>query len=156
MQDKAIAYQRKIEALYANEAANKFLEEFSPADPFDKGILINAADLEISELVKIYQAAKRLESGGHQPFTNNLILSRGVEKTPLVRVNPKCADSCRFVDRANRPKRIEICNLLHEFFFSELVKLLPRCGRQFSIKTIRNYRNNSGKSRNLCNLRQQN
>ena len=79
--------------------------------------MIDAADLEISELVTIYKAAKYLGDTKHHPFVNSLILSRGSLKTPMVRVNPKCADRCRFVDRANRPKIIIVCDLLYEFFY---------------------------------------
>lgn len=102
-------YERKMQAIY-DQAAN-FKREFYPADPFQDGELMDAAYLDPKYLVKIYRAAKNLEAQGHQPFTNNLIISREkVNLTPLVRVNPLFVDRCR-------QQKIEVCELLSEFFW---------------------------------------
>lgn len=107
--DKTIAYQRKVEALYANEAAANFKREFFPADPFDDGILVDAAYLDVKDLATIYRASKALEDNGHQPFINSLILYRdGAKLPPIVRVNPLFVDACR-------QRKIEVCELLQEF-----------------------------------------
>lgn len=109
--EKTIAYQRKIEALYANEAAANFKREYFPADPFDDGILVNAAYLDIKDLTAIYRASKALEIKGHQPFVNCLILPRvAANLTPMVRVNPLFVDACR-------QRKIEVCELLDQFFY---------------------------------------
>lgn len=103
-------YQRKMDAEYF--AAN-FKRIFFPADPFETGTLVDAANLDIPELVAIYRAIKNLEAGGHQPFVNTLILPRShANLTPMVRVNPL------FVDR-RRQQKIEVCELLHEFFYGD-------------------------------------
>lgn len=109
--EKTIAYQRKVEALYANEAAANFKREHFPADPFDEGILIDAAYLDVKDLTAIYRAAKALGIKGHQPFVNHLILPRvEANLTPLVRLNPLFVDACR-------QRKIEVCELLQEFYF---------------------------------------
>lgn len=110
MTDQIENYQRKMDAEYF--AAN-FKKVFWPADPFESGILIDAANLDVSELVAIYRASKSLEAGGHQAFVNSLILHRDhANLTPMVRVNPL------FVDR-RRQQKIEVCELLHNFFYSD-------------------------------------
>lgn len=101
-------YQRKMDAEYF--AAN-FKKVFYPADPFEGGVLVDAADLDVSDLVMIFRATKNLEAGGHQPFTNTLILSRGhLNLPPMVRVNPLFVDRCR-------QQKIEVCELLYQFFY---------------------------------------
>lgn len=110
-EDKTIAYQRKVEALYANEALANFKRVFFPADPSKDGVLVDAANLDIPDLVAIYRASKNLEAGGHR--VNTLIVSRGAANlTPLVRVNPL------FVDR-RRQQKIQVCELLQEFFYGD-------------------------------------
>ncbi|MEG4010361.1 hypothetical protein QUA41_30700, partial [Microcoleus sp. Pol11C1] len=110
---KTAAYQRKIEALYADEAASKFKREYFPADPFDDGILVDAAWLDIADLAAIYKAAKTLENQGNEAFVKCLILSREhAHLSPLVRVNPL------FVD-ANRQRKIEVCSLLWSFYWGD-------------------------------------
>lgn len=109
--DKTLAYQRKVEALYANEAAANFKREYFPADPFDDGVLVDAAYLDIKDLTAIYRAVKALEREGHQPFVNCLILSRdNAHLAPMVRVNPLFIDACR-------QRKIEVCELLQGFFY---------------------------------------
>lgn len=108
--DKTLTYQRKIEALYANEAAANFKREHFPADPFDDGVLVDAAYLNIPDLVAIYKAAKTLERQGNAAFVNTLILSRGEGKTEMVRVNPLWVD-------ASRQRKLEICKLLDTFYW---------------------------------------
>lgn len=103
-------YRRKMDAEYF--AAN-FKRVFFPADPFEDGVVFDASNLDICDLVPIYRATKSLEAGGHQPLVNTLILSRdNANLAPLVRVNPL------FVDR-RRQQKIEICELLHEFFYGD-------------------------------------
>ena len=109
--DRTIAYQRKIEALYAEEAAGNFKREYFPADPFDNGVLVDAAWLNVADLAAIYKAAKVLEKQGNEAFVNCLILSREhTHLPPLVRVNPL------FVD-ATMQRKLEICQLLHAFYW---------------------------------------
>lgn len=109
--NKTIAYQRKVEALYANEAAANFRREHFPADPFEDGVLVDASYLAINDLVAIYRASKALDDGGHQPFVNHLVLPRnGVRLPPMVRVNPLFMDACR-------QRKTKACELLHEFFY---------------------------------------
>jgi hypothetical protein len=109
-EDKTIAYQREVEALYAN--AVHFKRVFFPADPSKEGVLVDAANLDVLELVAIFRAAKNLEPK-HLPAVNNLILPRSAANlTPLVRVNPQFVD-CR------RQQKIKVCELLHEFFYGD-------------------------------------
>ncbi len=111
LEDKTISYQRKVEALYADEAAANFKREFFPADPSKDGVWVDAANLDIPELVAIYRASKNLEAGGH--LRKSLIVPRDAANlTPLVRVNPV------FVDRRRQQKN-EMCKLLHEFFYGD-------------------------------------
>ncbi|MEG4273817.1 MULTISPECIES: hypothetical protein [unclassified Microcoleus] len=110
MEDNTIAYQRKMDGEYF--AAN-FKRVFFPADPFETGVLVDAANLDVSDLVAIYRATKNLEAGGHQAFVNTLILSRdNAHLTPMVRVNPL------FVDR-RRQQKVEVCELLQDFFYGD-------------------------------------
>ncbi len=110
MTDQIENYQRKMDAEYF--AAN-FKKVFWPADPFETGTLVDAANLDVSELAAIYRATKNLETGGHQAFVNSLILSRSnANLTPMVRVNPLFVD-CR------RQQKIEVCELLHNFFHGD-------------------------------------
>lgn len=109
--DRAQTYQRKMQALYAEDAAAKFKQDFWPADPFETGVLVEAKNLAISELVAIYKAAKVLEDQGNEAFVNSLILYRGcLNLMPLIRVNPVWFDACR-------QRKIQICNLLHSFYW---------------------------------------
>jgi hypothetical protein len=74
--------------------------------------LVDAANLDVLELVAIFRAAKNLEPK-HLPAVNTLILPRGAANlTPLVRVNPQ------FVDR-RRQQKIKVCELLQEFFYGD-------------------------------------
>lgn len=110
-EDKTIAYQRKVEALYANEAAANFRREHFPADPFEDGVLVDASYLAINDLATIYRASKTLNDDGHQPFVNHLIFDRdGAKLPPMVRVNPLFMDACR-------QRKTKACELLHEFFY---------------------------------------
>lgn len=109
--DKTIAYQRKVEALYANEAVANFRREHFPADPFEDGVLVDASYLTINDLATIYRASKTLDDDGHQPFVNNVVLYiDGVKLPPMVRVNPLFIDACR-------QRKTKVCELLHEFFY---------------------------------------
>lgn len=101
-----------ITHLQEESMESDFKRVFFPADPFEDGTLVDAANLDISELVAIFRAAKNLESK-QLPSVNPLIVSRnGANLTPLVRVNPL------FVDR-RRQQKIEVCELLHEFFYGD-------------------------------------
>lgn len=109
IEDNMIAYQRKVEALYAIE--DNFKREFFPADPSKDGVLVDAANLDIPDLVTIFRASKSLETEGHR--VNTLIVRRdSASLTPLVRVNPL------FVDR-RRQQKIEVCELLQKFFYGD-------------------------------------
>jgi len=106
--DHAQLYQRKMQALY--DAATNFKRDFFPADPFD-GVLVNAADLHINELVLIYRAAEKLEAEGNAPFLNNLIMHRDHAcLPPLVRVNPLWVD-------ARKQRTIQVCELLYSWYY---------------------------------------
>ena len=107
--DRAIAYQRTIQALYNHAAADIFKQQYSPADPFD-GVLIDAGFLEISELVNIFKAAKALEDEGNAAFIENLIHFRGPYTTPAVRVNQLWLD-------ALRQRKAKICEYLQKAYF---------------------------------------
>ena len=107
--DRAIAYQRTMQAFYNHAAANVFKQQYSPADPFD-GILIDAAFLEVSELVNIFKAAKALEDEGNAAFIENLIHFRGCYTTPAVRVNQLWLD-------ALRQRKAKICEYLQKACF---------------------------------------
>jgi len=107
--DRAIVYQRKMQALYNRAAADIFKQQYSPADPFD-GVLIDAAFLEISELVNIFKAAKAFEDEGNAAFVENLIHNRGRWTTPAVRVNQLWLD-------ALRQRKREVCEYIHNCLF---------------------------------------
>jgi len=112
-ENKTIASQHEVEALYANEAVAHFKRVFFPADPSEEGVLVDAANLNVLELVAIFRAAKNLEPGKHLPSVNTLIVSRSAANlTPLVRVNPQ------FVDH-RRQQKIKVCELLQEFFYGD-------------------------------------
>lgn len=122
-EDKTITHQhevealfvekREVETLYADEAVAHFKRVFFPADPSEESVLVDAANLDVLDLVAIFRAAKNLEPGKHSPFVNTLILPRSAANlTPLVRVNPQ------FVDR-RRQQKIKVCELLHEFFYGD-------------------------------------
>lgn len=103
----------KIQQEPSGDAAAEFKREFWPADPFETGVFVDAANLGIPELVAIFRATKNLEAGGHQPFVNALILPRSKSNlTPMVRVNPLFVDACR-------QRKIEVCELLQEFFYGD-------------------------------------
>jgi hypothetical protein len=115
-EDKAITYQRKVEALYAIE--DNFKRKFFPADPSKDGVLVDAANLDVPDLVTIFRAFKSLETEGHR--VNTLIVPRDAASlTPLVRVNPL------FVDQ-RRQQKIEICQLLQEFFYGDCVSFAAK------------------------------
>lgn len=105
----AILYQQKMQALYNNTAATIFKEQYFPADPFE-GELIDAAFLEISELTNIFKAAKALEDEGNGAFVENLIISRGLYRTPEVRVNSLWSDGLRI-------RKAKICRYLEQACF---------------------------------------
>lgn len=81
-----IAEYAGIQAIYNNVAADIFKQQYYPADPFH-GELIDAAFLEVDELVAVFKAAKALVDEGKAAFTKNLIHYRGSHTTPAVRVN---------------------------------------------------------------------
>ena len=106
---RALAYQKKMQALYNHAAADIFKQQYYPADPFD-GVLINAGFLEIDELVNIFKAAKALEDEGNAAFIENLIHFRGPYTTPAVRVNSLWLDAlCQ--------RKAKICEYLHKACF---------------------------------------
>lgn len=108
--DHVTKYQAKMQALYNRAAAaDVFRQQYYPADPFD-GELIDAAFLEIVELVNIFKAAKALEDEGNAEFIENLIHFRGPDITPLVRVNTDWLNTLR------RRKNI-ICEFLQKAYF---------------------------------------
>jgi hypothetical protein len=117
--DRTQTYQRKIQELYAEDAAAKFKERFWPADPYETGVLVNAADLAIDELVKVYAAAEVLHDRGDEAFLNSLILHRDhLNSPPMVRVNPLWID-------ARRQRRLRIVSLLYSWYWetSEAFKI---------------------------------
>jgi len=109
--DRAQAYERKMQALHAEDAAAKFKQEFWPADPFETGVIVNSSDLSIEELVTIYKAVEVLHSQGNEAFLNCLILNRDhFNFPPMVRVNPLWVD-------ARRQRTVQISNLLHSWYW---------------------------------------
>ncbi|MCC3506246.1 MULTISPECIES: hypothetical protein [unclassified Microcoleus] len=107
--DKTLAYQRRIEALYANEATANFKKEFWPADPFD-GILVDATYLDVQDLVAIHKAAKTLKDQGNEAFVNSLILCKQSpqgEWGAIVRVSPLWIDAHRSRRRKTREAYME-------------------------------------------------
>jgi hypothetical protein len=113
--DKAIAYQRKIEALYANEAEAKFKKEHWPADPFDTGIMLDASYLDVADLAAIYKAGKILRDEGNDFLSHGLIRfkrSQDEKWEPAVKVNPLYLD-------ARRQRTIEISELLYNFYWGK-------------------------------------
>jgi hypothetical protein len=108
--EHAQTHQRKMQAFYAEDAAAKFKQEFWPADPFSE-VLVNAADLDIKDLVQVYKAAGLLHNQGNEVFLNSLIVHRGhLNLPPMVRVNPLWID-------ARRQRRLQICNLLYSWYW---------------------------------------
>jgi hypothetical protein len=109
--DHAQIYQRKMQTFYAEDVAAKFKEQFWPADPYETGVLVDAADLAIDELVKVYAAAELLHERGDEVFLNSLILHHDhLNLPPLVQVNPLWID-------ARRQRRLQICNLLYSWYW---------------------------------------
>jgi hypothetical protein len=107
--DRVLEYERKMQALYAEDAAAKFKQEFWPADPFETGVVVNSSDLSIEELVQIYKAVEFLHSQGNEAFLNSLILHRGhLNLPPMVRINPLWVD-------ARRQRTVQVSNLLHSW-----------------------------------------
>lgn len=95
---------------YSVDATVEFKRENWPADPFEEGVLVDAAYLDIPDLVAIFRASKNLEAAVHQTTANTLILSRAsANLTPLVRVNPL------FVNRL-RQQKVEVTELLQKFY----------------------------------------
>lgn len=117
MEERALAYQHKmyeayrssIRNIYNHAAATVFKKQYFPADPFE-GELIDAAFLEIPDLVAIFEAAKALENEGNSAFVDNLIhyRDRGQYVTPAVRVNylyleklrQRKAKICKYLQKA--------------------------------------------------------
>jgi len=135
--DRAQTYQRKMQALYAEDAAAKFKQEFWPADPFETGVLVNSSDLSIEELVTIYKAAEVLHSQGNEAFLNCLILNRDhLSFPPMVRVNPLWVD-------ARRQRSVQISNLLHSWYwetsqaFEATLKVILETGDPQLIEYVR-------------------
>lgn len=118
--EKAIAYQHQMQALYANEAEAKFKKEFWPADPFDTGILIDATYLEVDDLAVIYKAAKKLRDEGNDFLSHDLIMFKRSQKgkwEPTVKVNPLYFDG-------KRQRMIEISQLFYRFFWEDCASFL--------------------------------
>lgn len=107
--DRIIAYRGRMQALYNNTAAAIFKQQYFPADPFD-GELIDAAFLEVAELVNIFKAAEALENEGNAVFVENLIHFRGPYTTSAVRVNSLWLD-------ALRQRKAKICEYLQKACF---------------------------------------
>ena len=120
--DKTIAYQRKVEALYANEAAANFRREHFPADPFEDGILVDASYLDVADLAAVFKAGKALSDEGNETFYHGLILfkrSQDEKWKALVKVNPLYVD-------AKRQRAIKISELLSDFYFGNNADFLEK------------------------------
>ena len=104
---RTLAYHAKMQAIYNHTAAGILKQQYFPADPFE-GELIDAAFLEIAELVNIFKAAKALEDEGNGAFVENLIHFKYT--TPAVRVNSLWLD-------ALRQRKAKICEYLQKACF---------------------------------------
>ena len=115
MEERAIAYQRQVEALYADEAAAKFKKEFWPADPFDTGIMLDASYLDIADLAVVYKAGKVLRDKGDDYLSHGLIaFEQSLDKKwkPVVKVNPLYLDG-------KRQRMIEISEIFYNFYWGD-------------------------------------
>lgn len=108
--ERRLNYQRKMQALHHADSVTIFKQQYFPADPFDAGVLVNAADLDSAELATVFQAVKALENEGNAAFANSLILYRHGNLTTMIRVNPLWVD-------ARRQRSVQICELLHCFYW---------------------------------------
>ncbi|MEG3875810.1 hypothetical protein QT972_00305 [Microcoleus sp. herbarium7] len=100
---------------YSVDAAAEFKRDFWPADPFEDGIFVDAAYLDVADLAKLYKARKVLIDAGHDAFAKDLIKYRcSQERTwsPIVKVNPLYVD-------ARRQRICEIGDLLNAFYFED-------------------------------------
>lgn len=104
-------YERKMQAFYAEDAAAKFKQEFWPADPFDTGVLVNVADLDVLEIVAVCQGAKALQDGDYGEdfplirYSHNLKGGWSAE----VYVNPLWVQS-------RQQRNLTMIELLHSYF----------------------------------------
>lgn len=97
------------------DAAAEFKREHWPADPFETGIFVDAAYLDVTDLAKLYKARKVLLDAGHDNFAKDLIKYRcSQERTwsPIVKVNPVYVDT-------RRQRVCEISDLLNAFYFED-------------------------------------
>lgn len=100
---------------YPADAVAEFKSENWPADPFDTGIFVDAAYLDVADLAKLYKARKVLIDAGHDDLAKDLIKYRcSQERTwsPIVKVNPLYVD-------ARRQRTCEIGDLLNAFYFED-------------------------------------
>lgn len=100
---------------YPVDAVAKFKSENWPADPFNTGIFVDAVNLDVADLAKLYKARKVLIDAGHDAFAKDLIKYRcSQERTwsPIVKVNPLYVD-------ARRQRVCEIGDLLNAFYFED-------------------------------------
>lgn len=100
---------------YPADAAAEFKREHWPADPFETGIFVDAAYLDVADLAKLYKARKVLIDAGHDGLAKDLIKYRcSQERTwsPIVKVNPLYVD-------ARRQRVCEIADLLNAFYFED-------------------------------------
>ena len=107
MEDKAIAYQRTMDAEYF---ANQFKKDYWPAD-FD-GIFVDANYLDVADLVALHKAAAALKAQGNQVFGQDLIkfkCSQTEEWSAVVRVNSRYMEE-------KRQRTMQICELLQVFY----------------------------------------
>lgn len=111
--DKSEARMRRES--YPAVAVAEFKRENWPADPFETGIFVDAAYLDVADLAKLYRAQKVLIDAGHDAFAKDLIKCRcSQEKTwsPIVKINPLYVDT-------RRQRVCEISDLLNAFYFED-------------------------------------
>lgn len=97
---------------YPADAVAEFKSENWPADPFDTGIFVDAAYLDVADLVKLYKARKVLTDAGHD-LAKDLIKYRCSPQestwSPIVKVNPLYVDT-------RRQRVCKIGDLLNAFY----------------------------------------
>lgn len=129
------SYQEQVAKLYAEASASKynfakhFKQRWYPADPFETGILVGAELLSIEDLVTVMQAARALIIEGNTAFTNSLILFRGENSTPMVRVDPDWINRKKF-------RTIEICEYIRCFLFEDAANFAEQRRKILCMKNI--------------------